>query len=95
MASVLAGISGTFLDPFGNEIVGLTISISDVITVSAGSDESATWNHGRNSIRVFATPLEEPHSFWWVEVIDADNIKMHIASADLINDHTFRVMVIS
>lgn len=66
---------------------------TQVVTVPAGSVESGTWNHALNSSNVCATPLEEPNSYWWLEVVDANNIKMHIASVDIENDHTFRVMV--
>lgn len=88
-------------DPVNHEIdvtiastgAGGGVQASQIVTVTAGNTESANWNHAQASSDVGATPLEEPESFWWLEIVDANNIIMHIASIDLENNHTFKVLV--
>ena len=88
-------------DPVNHEIditiigagAGGGVSASQVMTVVAGNTASANWNHAQATSSVSAVPLEEPESFWWIEIVDANNVIMHIATADLQNNHTFKVLV--
>ena len=90
-----ADITLTITDDAGNEEVDITItaagsggSIANCETVTITSESlSQPWNHGLNSSCVVATPLDEPESFRWLEIVDADNVTMHIASVDLVNNH--------
>ena len=68
------------------------VSASTIVTIPAQATQ-ASWNHARNTLNFSCVPLEEPESFWWGDPTDANNITIHIASMDIMNDHTFRVMV--
>ena len=88
-------------DPTSHEVdititgagAGGGVSASQVVTVTARNTESANWNHAQGTSSVSAVPLEEPESFWWLEIVDANNVIMHIASIDLQSNHTFKVLV--
>ena len=72
---------------------GGAITASATRTVTAGNLTCGGWNHAQATEEVCATPLEEPESFWWMSIDDVNNITMHIASVDLENNHTFKVLV--
>lgn len=96
-----ANITLTIADDAVNDEVDITIaaaggggvSASTTRTVTAGNLTCGGWNHAQNTSDVTCTPLDEPESFWWLTIDDANNVTVHIASADLQNNHTFRVLV--
>lgn len=65
---------------------------SQVVTVAAGSTSQA-WNHGENTTDVAYIPIVEPKQFHWLTRDDANNITVHIASAQLGYDHEFLVLI--
>lgn len=69
------------------------VSATGIMTIPAGDTESATWNHAQNTNNVVFAPLSEPIAFEWVEVVDTNNVIMHMASPHLGTAHTYRVSV--
>ena len=96
-----ANVTITVADNAGNEEIDVTIaaaggagvSASATRTITAGNLTCGGWNHAQNTSDVCATALDEPEAFWWLTIDDANNITVHLASADLQNNHTFRVLV--